>query len=193
MMGDVPEPSTHHFLTRDIYTHVKWSDRDTTDNASGKSDYTQPIDRSAGRGDTIFTVNDILILDSLTINFDKKKYGLADTILAVQANFRVLDLENKVHIAQPVFSIQNNQPTPIEYAMPDLGIKLNFWKVNPETGKISVYVSEKKANKKDFIVMEAMIFPWINVLWIGCIIMVIGTFIAIRERLALGRAAKNAH
>jgi cytochrome c biogenesis factor len=39
--------------------------------------------------------------------------------------------------------------------------------------------------------MEAMLFPWINVLWIGCIIMVTGTIIAIRGRLKLLRQQKK--
>jgi cytochrome c-type biogenesis protein CcmF len=96
-----------------------------------------------------------------------------------------------VYVAKPVFTIQNNTSKSIEDTVAALGLKLNFWKVDPENGKISMYVSEKKSNKRDFIVMEAMIFPWINVLWIGCVIMVLGTLIAIRERLRTLRLAKS--
>ena len=46
-------------------------------------------------------------------------------------------------------------------------------------------MSEKLANNKDFIVMKAFVFPYINVLWLGCIIMAIGTGIAIRERIRI--------
>lgn len=35
--------------------------------------------------------------------------------------------------------------------------------------------------------MEAIIFPYINVLWMGCIIMIIGTVIAIVERIRKSR------
>jgi cytochrome c-type biogenesis protein CcmF len=43
-------------------------------------------------------------------------------------------------------------------------------------------MSEKVNNTKEFVVLEAYMFPFINVLWIGCIVMVIGTVVAILER-----------
>ena len=64
----------------------------------------------------------------------------------------------------------------------NLGIKFTFWKIRPDVKKIDVYSAIKLSKKSDFIVMEASIFPGINVLWLGCIIMVFGTFLAIRER-----------
>ena len=38
-------------------------------------------------------------------------------------------------------------------------------------------------NIKAFIIMKAIIFPGINILWIGCILMIIGSVLAIRKRL----------
>jgi cytochrome c-type biogenesis protein CcmF len=189
-MGNVPEPSTEHFPTRDIYTHVLFAEVDPEANSS-PGDYSNPVDKSIARHDSIFTSNSIMVLDSLTTRFDKKRYGLADSVLAVQANFSVTDINKKKYLAQPVFTIQHNVSKPLEDTIPQLGIKLNFWKVDPANGKINVYVSERKQNKRDFIVMEAMIFPWINVLWIGCMIMVTGTIIAIRGRLKLLRQQKK--
>jgi hypothetical protein len=63
------------------------------------------------------------------------------------------------------------------------GTKLVFWKVRPENGKIDVYSSIMLNMKPDFVVIEVSEFPAINVLWLGCIIMIIGTAIAVRERL----------
>jgi len=36
------------------------------------------------------------------------------------------------------------------------------------------------------IVLKALVFPWINILWAGCVIMIIGTVMAIRRRVKLG-------
>ena len=58
-----------------------------------------------------------------------------------------------------------------------------FVEINPEDGKIQISLQEKKSNVRDFIVMQAMIFPYINILWIGCIVMAIGTVLAILERI----------
>jgi cytochrome c-type biogenesis protein CcmF len=181
-MGNVFEPSTHHFLNKDIYTHLATADLDPTI-GSNTVEFTAPVEKKVARHDTIYTSNSFLILDSLTTRFDKKRYNLADSILAVQANFKVVDENGKIYSAQPVFTIRNNEGKAIEDTVAALGIRLNFVKVDPTNGKISVFVSEQKSNKKDFIVMEAMIFPWINVLWIGCLVMITGTILAMRERI----------
>ena len=44
-------------------------------------------------------------------------------------------------------------------------------------------MSEKLSNNKDFIVMEAYVFPFINILWLGCLIMAVGIIISISERI----------
>lgn len=43
----------------------------------------------------------------------------------------------------------------------------------------------------EFIVMHAIRFPWISILWIGSIVMVLGTALAIRHRIQLNRKSKT--
>ena len=64
----------------------------------------------------------------------------------------------------------------------ELGLKFRFTNINPETGKITLEVAEKKSNKRDFIIMKAIIFPQINLLWTGCLLLIIGTWLAVRKR-----------
>jgi cytochrome c-type biogenesis protein CcmF len=71
---------------------------------------------------------------------------------------------------------------PDEFELNELGLKFIFWKINPNEGSIEIQMSEKVNNTKEFVVLEAYMFPFINVLWIGCIVMVIGTIVAILER-----------
>jgi len=86
-------------------------------------------------------------------------------------------------MAYPKFIIKKNVVIPEEDVVDALGLKLVFWKINPEDGTIEITMSEKLSNNKDFIVMEAYVFPYINVLWLGCLVMSIGTIIAILERI----------
>ncbi len=181
-MGNVAEPATKHFAYKDIYTHVKFAELDVPDDINGQ-DYTIPVAKTMARFDTAYSSNGMLILDSLTTHFSHKKYGLPDSVPAVQANLRAIDINKKTYAAQPVFAIIDNKVHSVDDTIKALGLKLNFWNVDPAKGKISIYLSERKSNKRDFIVMEAMIFPWINVLWIGCLVMITGTILAIRDRL----------
>ncbi|MBK9628712.1 MAG: hypothetical protein IPO56_13725 [Flavobacteriales bacterium] len=35
----------------------------------------------------------------------------------------------------------------------------------------------------EFLVLQAIVFPGINILWIGCVLMFLGTFMAVRQRI----------
>ena len=72
---------------------------------------------------------------------------------------------------------------PEEATVADLGLRFAFTKIDTETGKIDISLLERKSNVKDFIIMKAIIFPGINILWLGCLIMIIGTVLAILKRL----------
>jgi cytochrome c-type biogenesis protein CcmF len=66
-------------------------------------------------------------------------------------------------------------------------LRLTFWKINPEDGSVEIMLSERKTNQKDFIVMQAYMFPYINILWLGCLLMVIGTGLAVWQRVRVNR------
>lgn len=183
-MGNVAEPDTRHFLTYDVYTHVTFADLETLLEKKKKTDdeYAQAKNYTIKKGDTLFSSNAIIIFDSLSVNVDKAKYQLTENDIAVEAHFQVLDIQKK-YKANPIYVIRNNSIQPIESRVDELGLKFMFWQINPEDGKIQISLQEKKSNVRDFIVMQAMIFPYINILWIGCIVMAIGTILAILERI----------
>jgi cytochrome c-type biogenesis protein CcmF len=184
-MGNVAEPDTKHFLTKDIYTHITY-DPDLENfgeqkNTSGE--YKEPHNNTISVGDTFFTSNSIVVFEKLNTAIDKEKLGIPKAQIAVGAKLKVLDVYGKIFDAMPVYYIADSLPNTIESKVDELGLKFAFWQVNPSTGKVDISVSEKTSGKKDFIVMKAIIFPYINVLWMGCIIMIIGTVLAIRHRL----------
>jgi cytochrome c-type biogenesis protein CcmF len=187
-MGNVAEPDTRHFFTFDVYTHVTYADleslKEKTDGS--KDEYTAAKNISMNKGDTVFSSNAIIIFDSLSTRFDKSKYNLNKDDIAVMAHIRVLDI-NKKYEATPVYVIRNNMIQPIASKVEEMGLQFMFWKINPEDGKIDISIQEKKSNIRDFIVMQAMIFPYINILWLGALVMAVGTLISIVERLRKNR------
>jgi cytochrome c-type biogenesis protein CcmF len=188
-MGNVAEPDTRHFLTFDVYTHVTYADLESLKEkeASSKDEYTAAKNVQMKKGDTIFSSNAIIIFDSLTTQLDRSAFNLKDDDIAVQAHLRVLDI-NKKYEAKPVYIIRDNSIQPIAAKVDEMGLQFMFWKIDPATGKIELSVQEKKSNIRDFIVMQAMIFPYINILWIGCIVMAIGTLMAVAERVRKKKA-----
>jgi cytochrome c-type biogenesis protein CcmF len=183
-MGNVAEPDTRHFPTFDVYTHVTYTAPESLkeEEAVATDEYEPAKKYTMSKGDTIFSSNAIIILDSLSTRFDKAAYKLQKDDIAVIANLRILDVR-KTYQAKPIYIIRNNSIEPQLAKLDDLGLQFMFWKVIPESGKVEISVQEKKVNKRDFIVMQALVFPYINILWGGCIIMIIGTILAVVERM----------
>ena len=181
-MGNVAEPDTRHFFTYDVYTHITYAELETQATEGSADEYAPAKNFTVKKGDSIFSSNAIIIFDSLSTNIDKAKYKIDANDIAVQAYFQVLDVTKKYN-ANPIYVIKNNSVQPIESTIDPLGLKFLFWQVNPEKGNIQISLQEKKSNVRDFIVMQAIVFPYINILWIGCIIMAIGTILSILERL----------
>lgn len=181
-MGRAPDPDTKHYLDRDIYTHVTAADLNS-ESPKNKNAYTEAKNYIGHMGDTIFSSNAIVIIDSLKTNLTREQYAKNDSLLEVTAVLKAKDAQSNVYTAYPKYIIKNNVVIPQDAEIEKLGLKFVFWKINPDDGTVEITMSERLSNNKDFIVMEAYIFPYINILWLGCAIMAVGTGIAIAERI----------
>lgn len=180
-MGNIAEPDTRHFWNKDVYTHITYADLE--DKSSDTSGYKEPKTVSMKIGDTLFSANAIIILDGLKKDIDRNLHQLRDSDIAVGADLRVLDASNKVYHAVPLFVIKGNYLVPEEASIEELGLRFAFTKINTDDGKVDITLLEKKSNSKDFIIMKAIIFPGINILWLGCVMMMLGSILAIVQRL----------
>lgn len=181
-MGNSAEPDTRHFLHKDIYTHITYADLENV-NEENSSEYLKEKSSNIAVGDTLFANNSILIFEGLVKEIDKEKYELTESDLAIGALFKTYNFEMKSSKIMPIFVLRGNQIQSIDATDDLLGIKLSFARLNPETGRIDVELRERKENKRDFIIMKAIIFPGINILWAGCIIMAIGSILAVIQRV----------
>ncbi|MCC6373034.1 MAG: cytochrome c biogenesis protein CcsA [Bacteroidia bacterium] len=190
-MGRAAEPATRHYLSRDIYTHVTYADLEERDTSSkARNAYSSAKNYIGGMGDTIYSSNAIIVIDSLRSNLSQKEYEKNSSSIEVTAVLRCMDVNSNVYKVYPKFVIKNSIIIPQEAVCEPLGLKFVFWKINPEEGHVEITMSEKVVNSKDFIVMEAYVFPYINILWLGSLIMAIGTAIAIVERIRKFRPTK---
>ena len=162
-MGNVAEPDTRHYLTKDIYTHITYADLEHIDETDDGG-YLKPKNHTVSVGDTIFTSNNIVILKRLNTNVERAQYELSDDDIVVGAQLKIVNIIADSFFTEPIYIIKNRQIITIDDSIADLGLKFSFWKISPETGKIDILVSEKKSNKKEFIIMKAIIFPYINIL-----------------------------
>ncbi|TND05896.1 MAG: cytochrome c-type bioproteinis protein CcmF [Bacteroidetes bacterium] len=182
-MGNAAEPDTRHYLHKDVYTHIVQADvSDPKAKKTNSEDWTEPKNTHLKKGDTIALNSAVIVLDSITSDITK-----APEELTVGGVFSVYDRDFAKHTMHTSFTVKGNQTIPKEARNDSVGLKLTLWKVYPEDGSFDVYVSEKMSKRRESIVMKAVIFPGINVLWLGCVLMVIGTVIAIINRVRLSR------
>ncbi len=180
-MGKAAHPDTKHFLSNDIYTHI--TSAILSDDSEIKKDaYREPTNFVGHMNDTIYSDNAIIKIDSIVTNLTEEQFAKNDSLLIVTAVLKATDINGIVYRATPKYILKNNMVMPDEFELKELGLKFIFWKINPNEGSIEIQMSEKVSNTKDFVVLEAYMFPFINVLWLGCLLMIIGTVIAIIER-----------
>jgi cytochrome c-type biogenesis protein CcmF len=189
-MGQASNPDTKHFIDKDIYTHITYAD--LSDNRDAKKDaYKEPTNFIGHVNDTIFAENAIILIESITTNLTEQEYENTDSTLIVTAVLKATDINGKTYKAYPRYILKNNTVMPDAFELNELGLKFIFWKINPEEGSIEIQLSEKVSNTKEFVVLEAYEFPYINILWIGSLAMIIGTIIAILERRRVNKLSKS--
>lgn len=177
--GLTPNPSSRHYLTRDIFTYVTAVPR--KDEGSDTAQYSH---HEIHEGDSVFFSNGFIVYSGLQKSPQNKNYQAAAQPgdLAVGAQLQVFTKNNEQFKMEPVYFIRNNT---YQYNVPDtvhpLSLYVRFAKILPNENKIELEVKES-ATFDDYIVLKAFIFPFINVLWIGILIMIAGFVMSIYRR-----------
>jgi cytochrome c-type biogenesis protein CcmF len=182
-MGLSAEPDTKHYLHKDVYTHITYAEVDKEDVPNNSNEFHQLKTATVSIGDTIFGSKTFIVLESIYKETDSTKFSFTAKDIAVGAKLNVVNIKNENITMNPVYVVKDNMVMPLDAVNEHLGLKLSFTNIHTDTGKIDILVSEKNSEAQEFIILKAIVFPFINVLWIGCIIMVIGTIIAIIERV----------
>lgn len=204
-MGNASEPDTRHYLHKDIYSYVKFTPSSSLEKEAMQESsdaYEAARNNTLAVGDTMYVDNGIIILDSIAktkMQFYKSNDSLGsftkrDTnIIGVDAYFHIIDRTFSARsMVTSYFVNKANGTTRQQEAIDEpTGTKLVFWKVRPENGSIDVYSSVLLSKKPDYVVIEVSEFPAINVLWLGCLVMIVGTAIAIRERIRVNKSARD--
>jgi cytochrome c-type biogenesis protein CcmF len=189
-MGMIASPDTKHYLTTDIYTHLtsaaaKKEEHGDHDGHSDNENYKKPRLAIVKIGDTIRTSNAIVTVKTINSNPVVKDLRLAPGDLAFGLVLEV-NVVGKIYHAEPLLLLKKAGNGAIPYAfdrkIEDLGLKFSFSRVIPEEGKVEFNVFEKPQQAKDWLVFKSIEFPFINLYWVGTIVMVIGFLISIFRR-----------
>lgn len=179
-MGLLAEPSTRHFLYKDVFTHV---------NYESSLDRKEPF--SNFRVDTVgfftpfITQTGKVVMTIDSINRSKDSNGLMIS-LAIKAK-RLGDsvwLRPKFLVNEKTGDFDMLAAESNRFGIMVSIVNLQIIDPNPESQNIRFVIQTgEKTPVWDYIVIQVIEFPWINLVWAGTIIMVIGFTLAVLNRI----------
>lgn len=176
-MGLLANPDTKHYITKDVFTHVS----SVPDNRSLKDTTTL---HKLQVGDTLFLRNSYAIFDSVNSNPATPEGMTRDNKLMLGVQLRIATLDKQYGTIEPVFVIDladNNNISTVPAGIEKLGVTFDLVDIKPESKEFTIQVKEKEL-ATDFIIMKAIVFPYINLVWLGGIITFLGTFVSMYRR-----------
>ena len=180
-MGNVAEPSTRHTLTEDIYTHITYADL-RTEEERGSDEWKNAIELEMNIGDSHFLYEKYQItLDTLVVDAKNSQNSLE--YAALGAGLTITTTNDSTYQVMPIFLVEGNQARKLDVEIKELGLKFSFDRINYDTDKPVIIASQHTEAEVPFILVKAEVFPWINLLWLGSILMAVGTGIAIVQRI----------
>ncbi len=182
-MGNAPEPDTRHWWDRDLYTHIKWGRVSPPE--TDEEGWLGGRESQLAVGDSVLLGSVLVRLDSLRAVRDEERpeLGLLERDLALAACITLKD-KGKEAPHEPLYIVRDSLIIPDLYVAEDWGLRFRIDRFDPMTEAIEWTVWEHESVRRDFVVMQAAIFPLINVLWIGVILMTIGSLMAVWSRWA---------
>jgi cytochrome c-type biogenesis protein CcmF len=191
-MGNVAEPSTLHKWNKDIFTHIAYADLEKIERLKkGQKEVEFDTDQfkeaqlfEVSEGDTIAATNCLVVFQKLTLVSDLDLEDENSLSVDLMGTFTIVQLNKDSYDLQPGFAIVENRMESYPAFDEKTGLKIAIQEIVPEKRKVRIAISEKMNNKSnEFIIMKAIIFPGMNILWLGCFLMVIGIFMSVLKRV----------
>lgn len=182
-MGLVSDPSIRRTFGWDMYTHVT-----SVPTEEDKKEYSDNENYEVATGDTLKFRDMVLQIGSVNLNpelpADIDEEHLSK-LIATSLPIQVIH-EGTKYETSPLFIIEGSElHRPAAY-IDEIGLRVFFVNINPDpapgTKNFEIALSVKNDKSPDYIIMKAMVFPMINILWIGCILLFIGSVMAVYRR-----------
>jgi cytochrome c-type biogenesis protein CcmF len=168
-------PGTRHYLTHDVFTYVS-----TISVKSQDADTAQFVIHNMALQDTAFYSKGYIILDSIVKNPGHGRFHFTPGDTALAAFLTVHTTDGAQRKAYPALTISDQQINFIDDTLIQQNLYLKFAGL-ASNNKFKIGVKESDT-LTDFITLKAYVFPYINLVWIGLLIMAGGFILSIARR-----------
>lgn len=168
-------PGTKHYLSHDVFTYIS-----TISVHNEEKDTSTFKIHEMAIGDTVFYSKGFFVLNNILKNPDNERFHFAPTDTALVADITVYGQDSTRHKAYPALTISNNEINFIDDTVITQNVYLNISGISPDKKfKIGLKQTDKLT---DFITLKAYVFPYINLVWAGLIIMACGFIVSLVRR-----------
>jgi cytochrome c-type biogenesis protein CcmF len=176
-------PSTKRYLTKDIYSYIS-----SINPESNRTDTAQFVIKEIAEGDTAYYSKGYLILNQVVKNPNNDKFHFTQNDAALMADITLVTQDSMRYKAYPLIQIdmQTQNAVQIDDTVYAQNVYLKFAGVaDGQKVKIGIKESEKII---DFVTIKAYLFPYINLVWLGLLVMAIGLVMSMIKRAKLSPA-----
>lgn len=170
----VQSPDIHRTLGADMYTHVRTFPKPTEE-----EDWSEPQETKVTIGSTFFINDYVATLEKLEPTNFVNGVRIGENDVAVKAVIKVQG-EYKDYLTEPIFIIKDREFVGrVDDHVNDLAFMISIQNILPQEDAVMLTT---RTTQKDWIILEAVKKPWINLLWIGTFLLVVGFVVAISRR-----------
>lgn len=168
-------PDKQHYLDRDIFTYISYANiLDKQRDTAGFNAFPMAMH------DTIYYSKGIIILDTVLVNPANGKYHFTASDTALLAKLRVISRDSQQYTMSSLLYVKDNSihreadTLFTQNLAVELGAVLNNKRVQ--------ILTKESADMVPFVSLKVYMFPQINLVWIGILVMMSGFVISIVNR-----------
>ncbi len=169
----VYSPDINRTIGQDLYTHVRTFPDPDDDIPWGDQE-----EKTVQVGEQFFVNDYVAQFEAVERIEELPQIDLGAEDVAIKAKIKLMGSFGD-YIAEPIYLIKDKMVGRIPDQVNDLAARLTLLEVNPEENNFTFGVSTRQ---KDYIILEAVEKPLINILWVGTLLLVVGLTIAIHRR-----------
>jgi len=172
-------PDKFHYWDRDIFTYLNAANA-----IDAQRDTSKFQSHTVALHDTVYYTRGYIILDGIVVNPNNDKYHFAPTDTALMAEIRVVSKDSMHYTANPVLYIKNNEAHYLPDTVFAQNLALSLGKIS-DNHKVELLVKES-STMIPFVALKVFVFPQINILWLGILVMIVGFIMSIVRRRKQG-------
>ena len=175
--GLMSNPDVKHYWDHDLFTYIT-----SLPDPEKSKDTTQFEIIKLKMGDSIFYSNGSLILEKIVSKNNIPVPGIYPSDIASIANIKIISNADSIYITEPILINRNGQLFSLPDSVNEEHLVIQLRGIEGEFAELGIKTSTQLSQTIEFITVKVLKFPFINLLWIGTVIMIIGLIMSIIKR-----------